>query len=68
MLLTDEEICKLEEDCVVCYGHDEHDVAKAQAKRIAEWGNETCTDRSHSGTMRKRECGFCWQTLLEETK
>ena len=41
-------------------------IAKAQAKKIFEWGEGICTDRSHSGTMKKRECGFCWQALKKE--
>ena len=43
-----------------------HRIARAQLKKFIEWGDETCTDRSHSGTMKKRECGFCWQALLRE--
>ncbi len=42
--------------------------AKAQLKKVVEWGEEDCTDRSHSGTMPRRSCGFCWQSLLEEIR
>ena len=36
ILLTDEEIQQLEEDCVDCHGHNENDVAKAQLKKVVE--------------------------------
>ena len=42
------------------------DIAKAQLKKMAEWGDSICIDKRHSGTMKKRECGFCWQSILEE--
>ena len=48
------------------YEHTEKAIAKSQLKKVVEWGDEDCTDRSQSGTMKKRECGFCWQALLEE--
>ncbi|KKL13451.1 hypothetical protein LCGC14_2525640 [marine sediment metagenome] len=47
-------------------------VAKAQSKKIAEWGNEGCYD--HNGVQRlelgwhvhRRECPICWKELLKE--
>ncbi len=46
----------------------ERKIAKVQLKKVGEWGGSVCTDRTHSGTMKKRECGFCWRVLLEEIK
>ncbi|KKM16325.1 hypothetical protein LCGC14_1687000 [marine sediment metagenome] len=37
-------------------------------KEVMEWGDEVCTDKKHSGTMKRRECGFCWQAKLKEQK
>ena len=40
-------------------------VGKAQAKKIAEWGNEH--DPCATNVVRsKRECFRCWQELLKE--
>ena len=50
-------------------------VAKAQAKKIYEWGNEDCPhvegklDKCHYPIIRcKRECEECWQALSDEVK
>lgn len=43
--------------------------AKAQLKRVVEWGNERCA--IHSTTQKyfkRRLCEDCWQALLEETR
>ena len=48
---------------------------KAQAKKIAEWGNEICSEHLPKwkgsvdlmgGVLSKRECPKCWQELLKE--
>ncbi len=44
-------------------------VAKAQLKKVVEWGNDFCMDNSHYGKRehnRKGLCLMCWQALLEE--
>jgi len=45
------------------------------AKQIYEWGDKRCDNRNnpahwHGGfkSCRKRECGECWQELLEASK
>ena len=84
ILLTPEEIdnvickCDYEDSGVSCplpitplrY---EKEVAKAQARKILNWGNETCTNQQHRAyyiTMaedayytKRHECKFCWQEL-----
>ena len=77
--LTDEEIQKL-------LGLDDGDMrlmccrtevfsfkegAKAQLKRVVEWGNEPCAEH-HAYHTPKHQCVKCmssmWQALLEEVK
>lgn len=46
-------------------------VAQAQAKKIAEWGNEPCPHKRvflyyEGNPILKRECPKCWQLLLEK--
>ena len=40
-------------------------VARAQVKRVGEWGDEPCTEHDIEGYL-KRECSQCWQSLKEE--
>ena len=45
-------------------------VAKAQLKKVYEWGNEPCP-HTHDILLDisfKRQCDECWQALLEEIK
>ena len=50
-------------------------VAKAQLKKVVEWGDEPCyihlvKDGAVDTTegIKRRECPKCWQALLEEVK
>ena len=48
-------------------------IAKAQLKKVAEWGNEKCphiVDLGEVGTMGlpNRACVKCWQALLKEVE
>ncbi len=52
-------------------------IAKAQLKKIHSWGNEICEKHPRWVTQGdvttcdkplKRECGLCWQALLDEVK
>ena len=73
MLLTDEEIQVIFDrakrtptapvDCYIC----RKNLAKAQLKKVVEWGNEDCPHNTPSGRVKfARECHLCWQTLLKE--
>ena len=83
ILLTDEEIDKayLEASLSIpdsptelfdISRHHDRAIAKAQLKKVVEWGDELCP---HSEVMRgvliyhdklRRECLTCWQALLKE--
>ena len=44
-------------------------VAKAQLKKVVEWGNEVCVDDAHHPRfqcMLRHCCLTCWQSLLKE--
>jgi len=46
-------------------------IARAQVKKVYEWGLEMCSDMSHHKHMtllQKRLCSDCWLSLLEETE
>ena len=50
-------------------------IAKAQLKKVVEWGDEPCyihlvKDGAVNTTegIKRRECSKCWQALLEEVK
>ena len=67
MLLSDEEIEKLEEDCPDCHGHNEKLVAKAQLKKVVGWLDEHQMAEIVKGRL-------CWclrdadlHSLLKET-
>ena len=62
MLLTDEEQMRAY-DFDWCEGNIGA-VAKAQLKKVVEWGDEECS--KHGGGRFKRECRLCWQALLKE--
>ena len=65
MILTDEEMDR--EYCLVDLHKDKfahHAIAKAQLKKIVEWGEETCPHDLGEGTQcYKHACGMCWQAL-----
>jgi len=72
MLLTDEEIEKLTDSYaddlkepgeIAGYCDGLGDGAKAQLKKIYEWGNGPCP---HKIGLAHKRCGLCWQALLEE--
>jgi len=79
ILLTDEEIeessqvdmflpnGEVDPDCGYLRGRQQ--VARAQLKRVAEWGNEPCPHPSTFDGQRltkKKNCPDCWQVLLKE--
>ncbi len=79
MLLTDEEIRTAWERPIVDItdGHEmfiaiqeqraQKAIAKAQLKKVVEWGNEPCDVKEHYElNAKKRQCEACWQSLLEE--
>ncbi len=81
MLLTDEEIIAIdkqigndqqwldENDEYKAIIYEQRIYAKAQLKKMAEWGDETCPhkyDPPFNG--HKRECSYCWQSLLDEVE
>ena len=45
-------------------------VAKAQIKKVGEWGDKACRKHPTCETtvLLRRECEECWQALLEEVK
>ncbi len=79
ILLTDEEIAKLSPEdeggytsgMYYYYNDGIRDGAKAQLKRVDEWGSEWCphvVNLGETGTMTlpKRACKECWQALKKE--
>lgn len=44
----------------------EHQLNKAQLKKIAEWGNEPCFEHRLGMDGLRRRCRECWQALLKE--
>ena len=46
------------------------DGAKAQLKKVVEWGDEKCphSNEPEWENWLRRECTECWQVLLEEVK
>lgn len=75
ILLTDEEIRatfgnhKPTQEILELHMVFLNDIAKAQLKNIAEWGEEQCQEHHTSGIwFKRRECSKCWQALLEEAK
>ncbi len=69
--LTDEEILELDEMCFECGQHDDSEVAKAQLKKVVEWGDEPCIEHEHGkrvDAVPRKHCSECWQALLEEVK
>ena len=75
ILLTDEEmgdlLCLEKEYTYPCSNGsftstvDCRAIAKAQRKKVVEWGGEDCVEHRSEGYLR-RECSQCWQTLLRE--
>lgn len=76
MLLNDEEINDLDNELVdipewinetdeyTSWLFSKRYFAKAQLKKVVRWGEGYCAEQNRP----KRECGHCWQALLEETK
>ena len=73
IVLTKEEIEKLNAGAhrpLSCIGCDI--IAKAQVKKVGEWGNEECFEHPYNSDLpeeeynRKRHrCSECWQALLK---
>jgi len=77
ILLTNEEFFKLHEDFFgegsgSCCEVDDSDlcyrVAKAQLKKVWEWGNEICTEHTTDPLQLRRLCSACWKSLEKEIK
>ncbi len=76
MILTDEEIEEVRREWLSHPLPRKFDnliraSAKAQSKKVVEWGRETCYEHlSPLGglPLRRKDCEMCWQALLEETK
>ena len=75
MLLTDEEITKAFNHGVR-HGDGTYPpeaIAKAQLKKVVEWGEEECFEHPYKSNIKSEEynrkrhrCFECWQSLLEE--
>ena len=51
----------------------EKDIARAQLKKVVEWGDLFCVNREHYGISkyvdkRQRECRQCWQAPKKEAQ
>jgi len=46
--------------------HIERAIAKAQATKIYQWGDESCPYCIKHPIQHKRECYLCWQELKRE--
>lgn len=81
LLLNKEEFAKLHDDFFGegssdCSEIDDTDlcykVAKAQLKKVVEWGDESCphilTQIMDGSETKKRNCDACWQALLKEVE
>ena len=74
--LTDEEITELWKQLNKQYPKLDRitsirEGAKAQLKKMVEWGEGNCLDHPFRGgivQLQRKECTLCWQALLEETK
>ena len=80
MLLTDEEIRVVRHSATypaptkkdiyavrVDWDEFSESLAKAQLKKVSEWGDEDCLDELHRGGKRCN-CPGCWQSLLDEAR
>ena len=80
ILLTPEELAELQfyqEPDNESIGYEKN-IAKAQAKKIAEWGEEECDNPQHRAEYairaetayysQRRECEYCWHELEQEIK
>ena len=65
ILLSDEEIIKVINSCEGTVKEARHEVNKAQAMKIVEWGEERCEEHHH-GVYKRRHCIQCWQAIKEE--
>ena len=65
ILLTPEEIQEAQWQAHIKLLARDVSVAKAQARKIIEWGEEACP---HWGgdSMYKRQCSQCWQAFKAE--
>ena len=48
---------------------DDLNIAKAQLKKVMEWGEEMCLDPQHTHKLdykQRHNCYRCWQDLLKE--
>ena len=73
ILLSDEEIKKLiHEKWKTRDTLTFEELAKAQLKKVVEWGDEDCPHLSKPAEyfdgQHKRECRDCWQALKKEVK
>ena len=84
MLLTDEEMAACVEPTPLDGGViNPHLAAKAQLKKVVEWGNENCTEHAVEAresirrglrmigrppVYPRHDCYTCWQSLLKEVE
>jgi len=66
ILLTDVEIddCQIEEFGLLEIFTNEHNIAKAQLKKVVEWLESPCVE--HLGHSPRIHCHQCWNSLKEE--
>ena len=44
-----------------------YEIARAQVRKVTEWGDEICTDKEHLfRELERRLCPHCWQSLKKE--
>ena len=75
LLLTDEEMEGLDFSYTGSFKSSrevdrwvKHIVAKAQLKKVVEWGKEICPDHNDgTDNQQRRKCWRCWQALLKES-
>ena len=53
------------EDYTWAVTEEDKAIAKEQIKNVYEWGEEPCEEH-HQDMVFKRECYYCWQSLLKE--
>lgn len=64
MLLSEKEIRDLPKIMTRAITTSPEVVAKAQLRRVIQWGQEYCVHQNRP----RRECGHCWNSLLEEVQ
>lgn len=68
ILLNDEEIWDKIGETSTTYEEDLQTIAKAQLKKVAEWGFGACPHNPENLQARRAYCPVCWQELLKEVE